>query len=77
MHGSLGLGFSVSDARLSSHLIRIAIHSSIRWFKGVMEEYLELDILTLETISKESGFPIEREVYLALRTEPIEQGRLF
>ncbi len=42
-----------------------------------MAEYLELDMLTLEAISKESGFPIEREVYLALRTESIEQGRLF
>lgn len=42
-----------------------------------MAEYLELDMLTLEAISKESGFPIERGVYLALRTESIEQGLLF
>ena len=42
-----------------------------------MEEYLKLDMLTLEAISKEAGFPIEREVYLASRTESIEQGLLF
>lgn len=42
-----------------------------------MEEYLELDMLTLEAISKEAGFPIEREVYLASRAESIEQGLLF
>ncbi|WP_226088514.1 hypothetical protein [Vibrio bathopelagicus] len=62
---------------MSGDLLLIAIRSSIGWFKGVMAEYLELDMLTLEAISKESGFPIEREVYLALRTESIEQGRLF
>ena len=42
-----------------------------------MEEYLELDMLTLEAISKEAGFPIEREVYLASRAESIKQGLLF
>ncbi|MEZ8881072.1 GNAT family N-acetyltransferase [Vibrio lentus] len=42
-----------------------------------MEEYLKLDMLTLEAISKEAGFPIEREVYLASRAESIEQGLLF
>ncbi|UPR55213.1 GNAT family N-acetyltransferase [Vibrio cyclitrophicus] len=42
-----------------------------------MEEYLELDMLTLEVISKEAGFPIDRDVYLASRTESIEQGLLF
>ncbi|MCX2760634.1 GNAT family N-acetyltransferase [Vibrio sp. Sgm 22] len=45
--------------------------------KEVMEEYLELDMLTLEVISKEAGFPIDRDVYLASRTESIEQGLLF
>ncbi|MEZ8234429.1 GNAT family N-acetyltransferase [Vibrio splendidus] len=43
----------------------------------MMEEYLELDMLTLESISKEAGFPIERDVYLASRAESIEQGLLF
>ncbi|MFS1905858.1 GNAT family N-acetyltransferase [Vibrio lentus] len=42
-----------------------------------MEEYLKLDMLTLEAISKEAGFPIEREVYLASRAESIKQGLLF
>lgn len=31
MHGTLGLGFSVSGERLSSNLLLIAIHSIIRW----------------------------------------------
>lgn len=30
MHGTLVLGFSVSDVRLSGDLLLIAIHSSIR-----------------------------------------------
>ncbi|MEZ8274300.1 GNAT family N-acetyltransferase [Vibrio splendidus] len=45
--------------------------------KVMMEEYLELDMLTLESISKAAGFPIERDVYLASRAESIEQGLLF
>ncbi|MCZ8487090.1 hypothetical protein O9992_00600 [Vibrio lentus] len=44
--------------------------------KGVMEEYLELDMLDSEAISKEAGFPIEREVY-GVTGQSIEQGLLF
>lgn len=41
-----------------------------------MEEYLELDVMTLESISKEAGFPIDRDVYLASHAQSMEQGLL-
>ncbi|MFS1442050.1 hypothetical protein BCU50_009300 [Vibrio sp. 10N.286.46.E10] len=41
-----------------------------------MQEYLELDVMTLESISKEAGFPIDRDAYLASRTQSMEQGLL-
>ena len=41
-----------------------------------MEEYFELDVMTLESISKEAGFPIDRDVYLASHAQSMEQGLL-